>query len=332
MIGRHLGTSVLAILVLALLAWGIALSGPLTYGLTMLLPYAALAVFLAGFVYRIVQWGRIPVPFRITTTCGQQCSLPGIKSSPLESPAGIWGVIGRMALEVLLFRSLFRNATVEIAERRPVYGSAKWLWFFALLFHGSLLIIVLRHLRFFVEPIVPCVAALSSLDGFFEIGIPTLYLSDAALLAGLSFLFLRRVIGPRLRYISLFTDYFALLLIAGIATTGLLIRHLFPADLLQVKNMALGWVTFSPAIPTGVGTVFYLHLCFVFVLLAWFPFSKLMHAGGIFLSPTRNLANDNRAKRHVNPWNAPVKVHTYGEYEDEFREKMKLAGLPVEKE
>ena len=87
-----------------------------------------------------------------------------------------------------------------------------------------------------------------------------------------------------------------------------------------------------PVVPKGVGTLFYIHLCFVFALLAWFPFSKLMHMGGVFLSPTRNLANDNRMSRHINPWNAPVKVHTYEEYEDEFREKMKLAGLPVEKE
>jgi nitrate reductase gamma subunit len=140
------------------------------------------------------------------------------------------------------------------------------------------------------------------------------------------------LIVPQLRYISLVTDYFALLLLLGIVTTGLLMRHFFPADLLQVKNMALGWVTFSPAVPKGIGTFFYVHLSFVFTLMAWFPFSKLMHMGGVFLSPTRNLANDNRMHRHPNPWNAPVKVHTYEEYEDEFREKMKLAGLPLEKE
>jgi nitrate reductase gamma subunit len=221
---------------------------------------------------------------------------------------------------------------VEIAGQRPVYGSAKWLWFFGLLFHWSLLIIVLRHLRFFIEPIAPWINGLSAIDGFEEIGVPTLYLSDAAVLTGLTFLFLRRAVVHRLRYISLFTDYFALLLILGIVTTGLLMRHFFPADLLMVKNLALGWVTFAPAVPKGIGTVFYVHLCFVFTLLAWFPFSKLMHMGGIFLSPTRNLANDSRMKRHLNPWNAPVKVHTYEEYEDEFREKMKLAGLPAEKE
>jgi hypothetical protein len=36
--------------------------------------------------------------------------------------------------------------------------------------------------------------------------------------------------------------------------------------------------------------------------------------------------------RHINPWNYPVKLHTYEEYEDDFREKMKECGLPVEKE
>ena len=57
-----------------------------------------------------------------------------------------------------------------------------------------------------------------------------------------------------------------------------------------------------------------------------------MHAGGIVLSPTRNLANNNRAKRHVNPWNYPVDVHTYAEYEAEFGEKMKKVGLPLDAE
>ena len=327
----NLWISLIAILILTLSALGIAFS-PLSFVLTAILPYAAFAVFIVGFIYRVVQWAKAPVPFRITTTCGQQSSLPWIRSNPVESPSGLAGVIGRMALEVFLFRSLFRNTDVAIVGQRPVYGSAKWLWFFGLLFHWSLLIIVLRHLRFFIEPIAPWINGLSAIDGFFEIGVPTLYLSDAALLTGLSFLLLRRVVVPQLKYISLFADYVALLLILSIVTTGLLMRHFFPADLLQVKNLALGWVTFSPVVPARIGLVLSIHLCFVFTLLAWFPFSKLMHMGGIFLSPTRNLANDNRMRRHLNPWNAPVKVHTYEEYEDEFREKMKLAGLPVEKE
>ena len=324
--------SIVAVLILTLVALGFSASSGLAYLLTVFIPYAAFAIFVVGFVYRVVRWGKSPVPFRIPSTCGQEKSLPWIKTNPLDNPSGLWGVIGRMALEILLFRSLFRNTKSEILQHKPVYDSAKWLWFFGLLFHWSLLIIVLRHLRFFVEPVAGCINTLSAVDGFFEIGIPTLYLSDAAILAGLSFLLLRRVVSPRLRYISLFSDYFTLLLILGVVGTGLLMRHFFPADLLQVKNLALGWVTFSPAVPNGVGTLFYMHLCFVFTLMVFIPMSKLMHMAGVFLSPTRNLANDNRMNRHVNPWNAPVKVHTYEEYEDEFREKMKLAGLPVDKE
>ena len=329
---KNLGLSIIAILILTLLAMGIAMSHGMAYLLTVIIPYVAFAVFLAGFVYRVMKWGSAPVPFRIPTTCGQGKTLPWLMPSPLENPSGFWGVIGRMAQEIFLFRSLFRNTQVEIIGGRPVYGSAKWLWFFGLMFHWSLLIIVVRHLRFFIEPIVPWIAALSAADGFFEIGISTLYLSDAAILTGLTFLFLRRMVVPKVRYISLFTDYFSLLLIIGIVSTGLLMRHFFPADLNAVKTLAMDWVTFSPVAPQGISAVFYIHLCFVFTLMAWFPASKLMHAGGIFLSPTRNLASNNRMQRHVNPWNVPVKVHTYEEYEDEFRDKMKVAGLPVEKE
>lgn len=324
--------ALVAITILTLLALGIALSGTLTYWLTVIVPYAAFGLFLAGFSYRIIKWAKAPVPFRIPTTCGQEKSLPWIRMASLENPSGLWGVIGRMALEIFLFRSLFRNTDLAISGKRPVYGSAKWLWFFGLTFHWSLLIIVLRHLRFFIEPIAPWITALSSLDGFFEIGTPTLYLSDTAVLAGITFLLLRRLFVPQVRYISLVTDYFSLLLILGVVGTGLLMRHFFPADLLQVKDLALGWVTFAPFAPKGVGPLFTMHLCFVFTLMVFFPMSKLMHAGGVFLSPTRNLANNSRMQRHINPWNAPVKVHTYEEYEDEFRDKMKLAGLPVEKE
>jgi hypothetical protein len=37
-------------------------------------------------------------------------------------------------------------------------------------------------------------------------------------------------------------------------------------------------------------------------------------------------------RRHINPWDYPVKVHTYEEWEDEFRPMMKAAGMPLEKE
>ena len=324
--------SFIAILAIALAAAAVADSQIAGNVLTGIAPYLVLAVFLLGFVYRIIRWAKSPVPFRIPTTCGQGKSLPWVQNNPVENPAGPLGAIGRMAGEIFLFRSLFRNSQAEIVNGRPVYDSAKWLWFFGLMFHLSLLVVAFRHLRFFTEPVVPFVMGLSALDGFLEIGIPALYISDVTLLAGLVFLFLRRVFLPQVRYISLFTDYFALLLIAAIAATGLLMRHFFPVDLNAVKTLAMSWVSFAPSAPANANVLFYLHLFFVFVLIAWLPWSKLMHMAGIFLSPTRNQINNNRSQRHLNPWNAPVKVHSYEEYEDEFRDKMKAAGLPVEKE
>jgi len=328
----NLGFALLAVTILVLIAvLGVGLAG--LYAIFgVVIPYAAFAIFLGGVVYRVLRWAGAPVPFRIPTTCGQQKSLRWIKHNPLESPHNTAGVVGRMALEVLLFRSLFRNTKVELRGERPLYGGAKWLWLAGLVFHWSLLFIVLRHLRFFLEPVPQVVNMLANLDGFFEIGVPTLYLTDVSILLGVSYLFLRRVVIPQMRYISLPSDYFPLFLILGVVLSGVLTRYFYKVDLLGVKELSLGWVRFHPVATDGIGLSFYVHLFLVSVLLAYFPMSKLMHMGGVFLSPTRNLANNSRMRRHINPWNYPVKVHTYEEYEDEFREKMKAAGLPVEKE
>ncbi len=316
----------------------IALAGVKGAGLYVLfgtvIPYAAVATFILGVILRVLKWSRSPVPFHIPTTCGQEKSLPWIKYSKLESPAGTWGVIGRMALEVLLFRSLFRNLKPELRDDGPrlTYGSNKWLWLGALAFHWSMFIVIIRHLRFFTQPVPFLVNMIDGLDGFLQIGSPHLLLTGVILLLAVTYLFLRRVFIPPVRYISLPADYLPLFLIMGIATTGILMRYFFRVDIIHVKELTLGLATLNPGIPAGIGVIFYIHLFLISSLFAYFPFSKLMHMGGVFLSPTRNLANNSRMKRHVNPWNYPVKVHTYEEYEDEFREKMKDAGIPVEKE
>jgi len=134
------------------------------------------------------------------------------------------------------------------------------------------------------------------------------------------------------RYISLPADYFPLFLLLGIGTTGVLLRHIFKTDVVGVKELGMGLLSFSPVASPDLHYLFYVHLFLVTVLIAYFPFSKLVHMAGVFLSPTRNLANNNRERRHVNPWDYPVKVHTYQEYEEEFRDKMIKFGIPVEKE
>jgi len=117
-----------------------------------------------------------------------------------------------------------------------------------------------------------------------------------------------------------------------VALSGVLMRLFYKVDIVAVKELALGVLSFHPVIPEGIGLPFYIHLFLISTLLAYFPFSKIMHSAGIFLSPTRNLKNNSRMQRHVNPWDYPVKVHTYEEWEDEFREKIKGVGLPLEKE
>ncbi|MFH1756919.1 MAG: sulfate reduction electron transfer complex DsrMKJOP subunit DsrM [Pseudomonadota bacterium] len=324
--------SLLAVIILILIPLGAVGGANWRYLFGIVIPYTAFGVFLFGFIYRVFQWGRSPVPFRIPTTCGQQKSLPWIKANFLENPSSGAAVFARMALEILLFRSLFRNTKVELMGQRPVYGGAKWLWLAGLTFHWSFLFVLLRHLRFFTTPMPSWVDVLTKIDGFFEIGVPTLFLTDAALLLAVAYLFLRRVVIPQLRYISLPADYFPLFLILGVVLSGILMRHFYKVDLFRVKELASGWFRFTPVVPDGIGLPFYVHLFLVCVLLAYFPLSKLMHMGGVFLSPTRNLANNSRTRRHINPWNYPVKVHTYEEYEDDFRDKIKAAGLPVEKE
>ena len=324
--------SALLVLALVLLASLTGTGGDGRTLLAIVIPYAALAAFFGGFCYRVIQWALSPVPFRIPTTCGQQKSLPWIKGACLDNPATGIGAVGRMSLEVLLFRSLFRNSRAEIYDQRYVFGDSKWLWLGAMAFHWSFLVIVLRHLRLFVQPVPPFVLAIGKVDSFFQFGAPALYLSDVIVLCALAYLLLRRLWDLRLRYISQFTDYFALLLLLGIAISGMLMRYGTKVDVVAVKRLAIGLATFHPVMPEGLGTVFLVHLLLVSALAAYFPFSKLVHMGGVFLTPTRNLANNNRARRHVNPWNYPVKVHTYAEWEEEFHDKIVAAGLPLDKE
>jgi nitrate reductase gamma subunit len=333
--------SFLAVLVLFLLAYvGVEGLG-LEWLFGIIVPYLAVLVFVIFGIKRVMGWGRSAVPFRIPTTAGQQKSLSWIQSDPIDNPTTKLGVWTRMALEVLTFRSLFRNTRMKLgAGPKLSYHLEIFLWLGALAFHYAFFVTIVRHLRFFAEPVPFLIRLLQSVDSFFrveilydpiQVGLPGVAVSGIVLLAAVTFLLLRRLLDAKVRYISLAADFFPLFLILGIAFTGILMAYFTKTNVAAVKELAMGLVTFRPTVPEGIGALFYVHLFFVSVLLAYFPFSKLMHLGGIFMSPTRNLTTDTRAVRHVNPWNYPVKIHTYEAYEDDFREKMVEAGLPVEK-
>lgn len=323
--------SLLAVIAIGSIAWlGTVVGFQYLFG--VILPLAAVLVFIAGFIWRIVNWAKSPVPFAIPTTGGQQKSLGWIKPNRLDCPFTTAGTIGRMLLEVLLFRSLFRNTKLSFHYgTRAVYFSAKWLWLFALMFHYSFLVIFIRHFRFFLEPVPGCIQFLEMLDGMMQIGVPRMFMTDAIVVGALVFLLCRRLFSTKLRYISLSNDYFPLFLLLGLVGSGIWMRYFDKVDINAVKTFAMGLVTLNPTSPEGIGAIFFIHLAFLSTLLIYFPFSKLMHMGGVFLSPTRNLPCNTRAVRHINPWNPPKKYHTYAEYEDDFRELMDEAGLPLEK-
>lgn len=324
---------VLALMLIAIFGVGAAhLNG--LFGVWI--PYAAVAIFIVGFCWRVYRWAKSPVPFRIPTTGGQQKSFDWIKHNPVDNPSTVRGTWLRMASEVFLFRTLFRNTYTKIyhqpgEEPRVAFFSQKWLWLFAIIFHYSFLVIIIRHMRFFTDPVPFLVQATQWADSLMEMFQPNFYMTDLFIVLGVGYLFIRRLTRAQMRYLSLAADFFPLFLILGIALSGIYMRYIERVDVASIKVMTMGLATFNPVIPEGISLSFYVHLFLVSTLLIYFPFSKLMHMGGIFLSPTRNLANNSRIVHHENPWNPRIPPHSYEAYEDEFREPMAEAGLPLDK-
>lgn len=228
--------------------------------------YFAAAVFAVGLAYRIRLYARIPAPLKIPTT---------------PAPITKTGVVARLAKEVVFFESLFK--------------ASKWIWLFGWVFHAALLLVVLRHLRYFTEPVwfwVGWVQPLGLYAGF-------------AMVAGLVGLWVRRFAVERVRYISAPSDHLMLLLLIGIAATGLMMKYVAHTDILALKAFILGLIYFDwqeiPADP-----VLLVHLSLVMVLMIIFPFSKLLHAPGLFFSPSRNQVDNPREKRHLAPWAAEL--------------------------
>jgi nitrate reductase gamma subunit len=230
------------------------------------LAYFATAVFVVGLLYRIVLYARTPAPLIIPTT---------------PAPVKRSGVVLRMAKEVVFFESLFK--------------ANKWTWLFGWVFHTALLLVVLRHLRYFTEPVwswVKWVQPFGLYAGF-------------AMLAGLVALWVRRFAVERIRYISGPSDHLMLLLLIGIAATGLLMKYVVRTDIIALKAFVLGLIYFDWQ-PIPADAVLLIHLGLVLALMIVFPFSKLLHAPGVFFSPGRNQADNPREKRHLAPWAAAL--------------------------
>ena len=224
--------------------------------------YCAALVLLSGLTYKLVQYIRTPAPLKIPTT---------------PAPTTQGGMVLRMTRELLLFESLFRGN--------------KWTWMFGWLFHCGLLLVTLRHLRYFMTPV----------PAFIQFIQPFGTYAGFAMLLGLIGLWARRRLVDRVRYISQRSDHLLLALLFLIGVSGLVIHFLFHTDIVAVKIFFIGLYRFDLN-PLPADPVLLLHLALVAGLMIIFPYSKLLHAPGLFFSPTRNQVDNPRERRHLVPW------------------------------
>ena len=220
--------------------------------------YLATLILIVGVVRKIAIYHRIPAPLKIPTT---------------PAPTNRRGVAARLIREVVFFESLFK--------------SSKWTWIFGWAFHFGLLIAALRHLRYFTDPVWGWVDFIQSAGVY----------AGYAMVFGLLGLWIRRICVDRVRYISSPSDHLMLLLLIAIAGSGLLMKYFFHTDIVALKHFALGLLEFSIQ-PLPHDPMLLIHLGLVIGLMVIFPISKLLHAPGLFFSPTRNQADNPREHRH----------------------------------
>jgi nitrate reductase gamma subunit len=203
----------------------------------------------------------------------------------MPAPLTRKGVALRLFTEVVFFKSLFR--------------ANKWIWIFGWMFHFALLLVLLRHLRYFVDLSSPIWSWVILIQPFGKY-------AAFAMLLGLIGLLIRRFTVERIRYISVPSDYLMLVLLLFIGITGSMMTFVAHTDIVQLKNFIGGITTFSFSAHMPSDFILMLHLFSVFMLMIIFPFSKLSHAPGIFFSPSRNQVDNSREKRHLAPWAAKL--------------------------
>ncbi|MCB1757899.1 MAG: respiratory nitrate reductase subunit gamma [Gammaproteobacteria bacterium] len=224
--------------------------------------YVATAILVVGIGYRIYTYAKVPAPLKIPTT---------------PAPVTRSGVVYRMLKEVTVFESLFK--------------SNKWIWLFGWLFHVSLFLVLARHLRYFTDPVWGWVAFIQPFGKYAAFG----------MIAGLAGLWARRFLVDRVRYITSPSDHLMLALLVLIGLTGLGMKYVVHTDIVSLKLFFLGLMRFDIN-PLPIDFFLLIHLLLIVTLMIVFPFSKLLHAPGVFFSPSRNQVDNPREKRHIAKW------------------------------
>ena len=232
---------------------------PVQTAIYAVLFYVVTVLFVGGLLLRIVEYAKTPVPLKVPAT---------------PAPITRAGAAFRVLREAVIFESLFK--------------SNKWIWLFGIAFHGALVLVLFRHVRYFIHH-VPLPVALAQPFGIY---------AGFAMVGALLALWFRRVWIARVRYISDAFDHLILLLLILIGGAGLAMKFVLRTDIIAVKAFFLGLMSFDIQ-PLPGDPVLLVHLALVAVLMAVFPFSKMLHAPGLFFSPSRNQADNPREVRYA---------------------------------
>jgi len=148
----------------------------------------------------------------------------------------------------------------DIIFFRRLWEDNKLLWFGSWTFHVSFLVVIIRHLRYFMDPVPDCVVFVQ------PFGVVAGYLLPLSV----AYIVLIRTLGLRTKYVS-YQNYFILGLVFAISALGLLMRNFFVPDLPEVKEFALGILRFGPWKVPG-SLLFFAHFLLVLVLVPYLPF------------------------------------------------------------
>jgi nitrate reductase gamma subunit len=193
--------------------------------------YVVCIIFFGRFIFHAISWFQ---------------GVRHLPSIPVFSKKILPVTIAETILDIFLFRRLFKT-------NRLLWG-ASWA------FHVSFLLVILRHMRYFIYPVPGFIISLQNA------GIYAGYILPLSLVV---ILFIR-IAGDKDRYVSLY-NFFLLVLLLLTSLTGVLMKTFYRANLIDIKSFVLGITTFSPT-PLPDSMLFIIHFILVLILVAFLPF------------------------------------------------------------
>ncbi|MBF0559312.1 MAG: hypothetical protein HQL08_11090 [Nitrospirae bacterium] len=194
----------------------------------------ALCAYIAYFAFI---WKSCVLFFTLRKTYLQPQKGPVSKDTPLT--------VLKAVRDIFLFSRLFR-----VNPR---------LWCAEFFFHAAFVFVILRHLRYVMDPVPVWVAVL---QGPGE-------LAGYVLVLALCLIFIFKILVERKEYVSS-QNFFLLGLLFFLGVTGFIMKMAIRADIVGIKYFMLSVFKLAPAVPPRSG-LFVLHYIAALILLAWLP-------------------------------------------------------------